>query len=936
MASDITRIHECLRFLSSQCDGAQEQDGHGFNKLDASFGKSLAEQDYISARQAMAALPLLKKYRKQLERGGLRLPDTIETPVKKVEVVTMEQDYEPEYTIPAPITEKSQPASQHVSAIDDLRNGGTLSRSLPGYQERGPQIEMATLVEQAINEKRHALLEAATGTGKSLGYLIPAIRTGKKVVVSTANKALQDQLYGKDVPFLQKHLQPFGAALVKGMGNYVCLDRLDKERNEGLSFYAPDTALPKVVEATTSHSWNGDFELLPFQVGNELKAKINGNPEECARRKCPLYSQCYYYKMRAEASSAQVIITNHSMLMLDVVSGGKLLPARDVVVVDEAHMLEGVATDAFTIELTSNRVYKLLALSKIRMYTEEKTQKDATKYADQLWEDLEAHMPEDRKVTRIALMDKIQPGLLLSSTFELLCNQLKIKRPGGMTDKEDGLYDRLIERTAKLAQDLHDVFSLDNAEYVYYLERATNRKSETISVFMVPLTVSGLLRDTLFTDNKCIVTSATLATPAKVGGQPSFEFYEQMTGLDDPEKIESILPLVFNYQDNALLYLPDDLPNPAYRDRYGKPTTESTRYENAISTKMLKLVKASQGRAFLLFSSKRMLDIVHESIGSTLRRDGFNVLVQNTGLTTNEMIRQFKSNEKAVLFGLRTFWEGVDVSGEALSLVVIDKLPFIPTDDPVTSAKMQYIEKLNGPKSSFNVYSLPMVVLQLKQGVGRLIRSDTDTGVMAILDARMTTAPYGKKILACLPPAKQVSSLVDVERFFAAPKPTIVVDAPVSAELTTPEESAVSVETPETIAQPSPLLTQFFEQAIQDASSRGYTVQAVIPEPTTESAFVAPVSVPESTPVVEKPACPYPTVTAKRKGPSGEARKAKEEMKGVAFNFRKSTADKLEIAAKLILEQYGDKLDKSAWIDGTIDPVLDALIAQLQNNKEIK
>lgn len=772
------QVQAALRYLSSQCDGAQEQDGHGFNRMDSQFGKSLASQNYLTEKQVAAAIRMLKKYHGQLESAGLQIP-MVDNNVEQV--VAEKKENGPVEIKPVVVEAKAEepviPTNQKQSqAVEDLRNGGTLSRSLPGYQERGPQIEMATLVEQAIAEEKHAILEAKTGSGKSMAYLIPIVRSGKKAIVSTANKALQEQLFNKDVPFLQKHLQHFDAALVKGMGNYVCLDRLEKEQNEGLSFYAQDQTLPKVVDATRKPQFNGDFESLPFQISSELRGKINGNPDECARRKCPLFGQCYYYKMRAGADHAQVIVTNHSMLMLDTVSGGKLLPKRDVVVVDEAHMLEGVASDAFTVEIAPTRLYTLLALKKLREHTDEKLQKRATEQVDALWRILEMRFPEDHKINRLALLEAIQEGLTLSKTIGILASQLRERKPGTLTEKEEGLYNRLIERTQQIADDLQAVFALDNDEYVYYLERYQVKQLDQVKVAMVPLTVANLLRETLFTDNKAVCTSATLATPAKVGGQPSFDFYQQQVGLDDPETLTKILPTVFDYEHNALLYLPNDLPEPAFGN-----TKEAKTYEAAISAKMLALVEASQGRAFLLFSSRRMMNIALDQIRFKLERQGYNLFVQNDYPTT-ELVKRFKTTEKAVLFGLRTFWEGVDVSGEALSLVVIDKLPFIPTDDPVMSAKMKYIERTMR-QHPFSAYSLPMVVLQLNQGVGRLIRSDTDTGVMAILDSRMTTATYGKKILTCLPPAKQVNSIQDVEQFFATPR-VVVEEVPQLEQLT--------------------------------------------------------------------------------------------------------------------------------------------------------
>jgi Rad3-related DNA helicase len=737
------QIMKCLQYLDSVCNGAADNDHKGFNKYDAPLLKDLAKYHTLTDKQESKALEKLQKYRGQLEAAGYELPCVQSTHTEE-EPVREEQSF----------NETTEPAAKS-QAVEDLRNGGTLSQSLPGYQERGPQIEMARLVGQAIQEERHAVIEAATGTGKSLAYLIPIVRSGKKAIISTANKALQDQLFKKDVPFLQKHLQPFGAALVKGMGNYVCLDRMEKEQREGLSYWTKDEALPKVEQAIEDSSFNGDFESLPFQVPGELKSKINGDPDECARRKCPLYGQCYYYKMREQAKHAQVVITNHSMLMLNTASQGKLLPEHDVVVVDEAHVLEGVAADAFTIEIRPGRVFSLLSLKKIQQFCPKEQLDNANRYAVKLWEELSERMPEDRNKSKIALTERVEVGLKLAGALRLMANTLRIKKPANTSDKEDALYDRLIERVEKLSAELSLAFLVDNKDYVYYLERVQLKNTETISVFMTPLTVASLLKESLFQDEKVILTSATLATPGK-DGQPDFAFFKQQIGLDNA--IEEILPLVFDYRKNAVLYLPDDMPAPAWEG------AERKVYEAAMASKMLNLVETSEGRAFLLFSNGKMLDTVLRMIRSKLTRDGFTLLVQGE-MPTGEMIRRFKVAERAVLFGLKTFWEGVDVSGEKLSLVVIDKPPFPPMDDPVVSAKMAYIERIHGHKTSFNLYSLPNATLALKQGVGRLIRSDSDTGVMAILDSRMGQG-YGTRILRCLPPAQQVAKISDVKSFF--------------------------------------------------------------------------------------------------------------------------------------------------------------------------
>jgi Rad3-related DNA helicase len=644
----------------------------------------------------------------------------------------------------------SDPPDQRLSAIDDLRDGGTLSQSLEGYQERSAQLEMAQLVEQAIQKEIQALIEASTGTGKSLAYLIPVIRSGKKAIISTANKALQEQLYYKDVPFCQEHITPFEAALLKGKGNYLCLQRFDIERNVGMQAYVQDLTFKRVEKAVDDPTWNGDFETLPFTVPHEIRSHINVDENECARRKCPLYRDCYYYQLREKAQSAQVIITNHDTLLLSIQAGSRLLPAHEITIIDEAHTLESIATKQLAVQIRASQVYALLRLQRIKNYTTEKTCEQAREQTEKLFESFESLFPHGSK-DRVALTSPVNAGIALSKTIEKLSNQLTLKKPQDLTAEENELYKRTITRCDNLAEHIRIVSQVESEHFVYYLER----KRDQICMAMSPLNVAPLLRDTLFSHKTVVCTSATLSTPGP--GGPSFDYFTEQTGMDNPEMITRILPLIFDYQRQALLYLPSDLPEPAY----GK-TDAAQRYEQAVALRMQQLVEASEGRAFLLFSSKHMLEAAAAFITSNL--DSSYTLLQQGDMPTNELLKQFRSSPKAVLLGLKTFWEGVDIQGEALSLVVVDRLPFPPVDDPTVKAKLDYLD--NNEHNSFGSYSIPSITISLKQAVGRLIRSNRDRGVMAILDTRLHTKFYGKGILSCLPPARRTSHLQDVEHFF--------------------------------------------------------------------------------------------------------------------------------------------------------------------------
>ncbi len=648
-------------------------------------------------------------------------------------------------------------------AIQDLIPGGTLAQALPGYQYRPAQVEMSRLVGKAITHNTNLLTEAPTGVGKSLGYLIPIVRSGKKAVVSTANKALQDQLIDKDIPFIQRYVQDFEAAVLKGRNNYVCLDRLDKAAREekGDAWDEDFTRLSGIVRE--DESFNGDFEKLPFSIHPELKSRVEGDREQCAWTQCPFHMNgtCYIKKMREQVQSAQVIVTNHTLLVLDAITE-KILPAHDVVALDEAHHLEQEATRALTTEIKPTRITSLLRLKQVKKHTRDETYAAVEMQFARVWNLLETTLARKSKnASGVTLNRPIEEGLRLSSLIATLADEMDTpEHKAALTDKELTLYDQTVNRARNLASDLRNVFSVAQAgTHVYHIEQEIERNL-TVYVAMTPLDVSGFLKASLFDKSTVICASATLAIQktTKEGVEHDFSFFRQQVGASHPDTIERILPAVFDYRRNALLYVPTrPFPEPAYGD-----TPEAYRYEKAIGQEMLRLVRASGGRAFLLFTSKRMLNTVYEQIAADIP---YPVLKQGD-VSRPELVRRFKSAGNAVLFGTKSFWEGVDISGNALSLVVIDKLPFNAPEDPVLQARIEQLKATGGEWAGFSQYILPQVILQLKQGVGRLIRSSSDSGVMAILDTRLRTKRYGKEVLEALPPAVQTAYLKDVETFF--------------------------------------------------------------------------------------------------------------------------------------------------------------------------
>ncbi len=641
-----------------------------------------------------------------------------------------------------------RPLIERVEA--DLRVGGPLSRALPGYEERPAQITMARRVARALERDQHIVVEAGTGTGKSLAYLLPIVRSGKVALLSTANKALQEQLFYKDIPFVQAHIQPFEAALVKGMGNYLCLDRLGEER--AFQALAPMRGFDILEAALEDDAWDGDLELLPSALPGDVRARVAADSDQCAWRACPFFNECYVRRMRDHAREAQVIVVNHTLLLLDAAMGGFLLPERDVVVIDEAHHLEEEATRAFTATVTPSRVNSLLALRRLREIAEERIQREAAAANAAVWEALN-RVIGDMRFGRQRLDRPLEEGKRLAGWIDELATSLQRQRPLNMTDKDEQLFDKLVKRTRALAADIRVVFAVDKPdERVYYVEQVKTGRREIPqpSVSAAPLGVTDLLREKLFDRVKTIATSATLAIDGDFG------FFRTRVGLEAAAEVA--LPYSFDYASHALLYLPRLRLDPAFGDA-------SRPYLEEIGEQMRLLVEASRGRAFLLFSSRRALDVVYDRIGLELESRGYATLTQGRDFGRHELLRQFRERDRAVLFGLKSFWEGVDVAGEALSLVVIDKLPFDPPDDPVQEARVSRMKAAG--ENWFGGYVLPNAILRLKQGVGRLIRTRDDRGVMAILDRRIYTKAYGRQVMLALPPARRTDRIEDVRQFFA-------------------------------------------------------------------------------------------------------------------------------------------------------------------------
>jgi ATP-dependent DNA helicase DinG len=670
---------------------------------------------------------------------------------------------------------------------------GPIARALPGFEPRDGQRRMADAVASVVDAGGTLLAEAGTGTGKTLAYLIPAILSRHRVLVSTGTKNLQEQIYFKDLPALRDALGvPFTATLMKGRSNYLCLHRLDAfgeqddDAGAGLFGGVSDIAdervrgnasermvfLPIVREwaAATATGDRAELRDLPEDVA--LWKELSADADACLGNDCPRYADCFVTRMRQRAAESDVVIVNHHLLCADASvresAYGEVIPSCATLVVDEAHQLEDVATQYFGISFSGYRVDDLvrdgerilatgeLDLDQTRAVTAAlvRTNDAARQFLSGI-SLARAHHPalEPRvRYTADAIADHAQDGFALSGALEQLEAALaRVRTPQGddlaLPPNEAAA---AIERRAReLRSDLRFLLRADDADFVYYVEQRgastrSARSGEGRGLFLraSPVDVSRIVQRALFDRFRTIVlTSATLAV------DESFAYVKRRLGIG--EAMELRVASEFDFARQALLYLPRRMPPP-----------KSPTFAEAVAREAVALLTRSQGRAFVLFTSYKVLRAVQPFIEMAV---AFPVLVQGTA-PRSALIDEFRATPNAILLATSSFWQGVDVAGEALSCVVIDKLPFASPGDPVTAARIDAIAAHGG--DAFGEYQVPLAILTLQQGLGRLIRHRGDRGVLAILDPRLRTMGYGRRFLASLPPAPVTSDLNAVDRFF--------------------------------------------------------------------------------------------------------------------------------------------------------------------------
>ncbi len=633
---------------------------------------------------------------------------------------------------------------QRVSLESIFGTQGWLASHHPGYEHRPAQLEMAELIESTLRGCQHAVAEAGTGTGKTLAYLVPILLSGKKVVISAATKNLQEQLYFKDIAFLRKLFPGLRASLMKGRSNYLCRQKVYDIKDQPFLNAMEEVDQFKEIRQWEKSTETGDrSELEHLPDSSDLWRRIDARRETCTGQKCKEFDRCFITKMHQKATDSDLIIVNHHLFFADLAlrqtDSGGLIPEYSAVVFDEAHEIEDVATQYFGVQVSNHQLKELIRDSEVALTIKGFEKDSISQSLERLRLEVDSFFSafpfQEGRFNFGERESFIQSHGHIYQALQNALTRLSTEFNGLTPCPEE--INNLIRRTQEIQKVLRFVLESTERNFVYWWER----RGQGLFLEASPIDISEILEKHLFDRvGSVVLISATLS----VGDD--FHFLKKRLGISYAK--ERILPSPFDYSDQALLYMSNSLPDPRAKE-----------FSSQAADVIVDVLKASKGRAFVLCTSHQQMGNLYERIRN---RIPYEVYVQGTAPKTN-LLDRFRRTPNAVLFATSSFWHGVDVQGEQLSAVIIDRLPFAVPTDPVIAARIKMINEDGG--NAFTDYQIPDAIIRLKQGFGRLLRSQSDRGILCLLDNRIAQKAYGRLFLESLPPYRISRDLEEVRRF---------------------------------------------------------------------------------------------------------------------------------------------------------------------------